>query len=75
MPVKEGDIFAHWQPGSRPSGPIPQNIDREAVDGQSTGKGGFGKGDLEVGQVISMEGFTGSRDYAINVILLPDSSH
>mgnify|MGYP006297787865 CR=1 FL=1 len=74
FPVNEGDIFAHWQPGARPTGPIPLNVDETSLEGRSSGKAGFNKSDLEVGLIVSERGFTGARDYAVNLIFLPDSS-
>lgn len=72
LPVNEGDVFAHWQPEERPTGPIPQNVEEASVEGRSLGKLGFGPGDVEVGRIISENGFTGRRDYAINVLFSPE---
>jgi len=75
LPVKKGDIFAHWQPQSRPTGPVPLNVGTYSIDGLSVGRVGFSADDLEIGQVISEVGFTGPRDYAINLLLTPKASN
>jgi len=71
LAVKKGDVFAHWQPETRPTGPIPLNLDSTSVDGLSAGKFGFSLVDVEVGQIIPDSGFTGRRDYFMNVIFKP----
>jgi len=71
LAVKQGDIFAHWQPETRPTGPIPLSLDSTSVDGLSTGKFGFNLVDIEVGQIIPDSGFTGRRDYLMDVIFKP----
>ena len=71
IPVEEGDIFAHWHPGNMPTGAIPMNLDGTSIDGFSVGKFGFSSDDVEVGQIIMDSGFTGSRDYFLNVIFEP----
>jgi len=74
LPVREGDIFAHWQPAVRATGPIPLNGVEDYAEGLSMGRAGFEEADLEVGQIISEAGFSGSRDYALNLILQTDPS-
>ena len=69
VPVHKGDVFAHWLEEAK--GPIPINIDADAIEGLSVGKFGFSSADVEVGQVIKNEGFTGNRDYFLNVIFEP----
>jgi len=71
LPVEKGDVFAHWQPGAQPTGAIPLNVDRSSTDGLSVGKFGFSSEDVEVGQIIANSGFSGRRDYFINVIFEP----
>lgn len=66
LPVREGDIFAHWQAGD--TGPIPMNTEETAFEGFSFGKFGFNSADIEVGQVIPNNGFSGGRDYFVNLI-------
>ncbi len=65
LPVQEGDIFAHWQYDA--GGAIPANIEHP-VDGSSAGQHGFGSSAVEIGQKITKYGFSGQRDYFINVI-------
>lgn len=69
LSVEAGDVFAHWQSGDSPTGPIPLNLDSAAIEGHSMGKFGFQATDLQVGQLIVNTGFSGQRDYFINVIL------
>lgn len=69
--VMKGDVFAHWQPEARPTGPIPLSIDRASIDGLSIGKFGFSSAEVQVGEVIRDSGFTGQRDYSMNVIFKP----
>lgn len=66
LTVQRNDIFAHWQDG--PNGAIPLNIGNRSVDGFSTGQFGFQSSKVEVGQQIGANGFSGQRDYFINVI-------
>lgn len=66
LPVEKGDIFAHWQPD--PGGAIPLNLDGSSVEGLSAGKHGFRSAEIEVGRYIPDQGFTGERDYFINLI-------
>lgn len=65
LAVQRNDIFAHWQDG--PNGAIPLNIGNRAVDGFSTGQFGFRSSNVEIGQQIDANGFSGQRDYFINV--------
>lgn len=71
LPVEKGDLFAHWQPESEPTGPIPFNPDGSSHEGLSVGKFGFNLEDVSPGQTIPNAGFTGQRDYFINVIFKP----
>ncbi len=66
LPVQKNDIFAHWQ--NEAGGAIPMNGDDESFDGFSMGRYGFRSNDIEVGQYIDKSGFTGQRDYFINII-------
>ncbi len=66
LAVQKGDIFAHWQDGL--SGAIPLNLDDKSVDGLSAGQYGFQSSEVEVGQLIGREGFSGHRDYFINLV-------
>ena len=67
LAVEEGDIFAHWQ--LQDPGPIPLNID-EAVDELSNGRYGYeGIWEIDPGDFIKNDGFTGGRDYFINLNL------
>lgn len=66
LPVQKGDIFAHWQHKAR--GAIPLNTDESSVDGFSAGQHGFQSSDVEVGERIKANGFSGQRDYFINLI-------
>lgn len=71
LPVEKGDLFAHWQPEGEPTGPIPFNPDGSSHDGLSIGKFGFNLGNVEPGETIPNAGFTGQRDYFLNVIFKP----
>lgn len=73
LPVKKGDIFAHWHPDTAPSGPIPYNSDDASIKGLSVGKYGFRLEDVQRGKLIPNRGFTGQRDYFINLIFQPAS--
>lgn len=66
LPVQKGDIFAHWQPDA--GGAIPVNLDQTSVDGLSAGQFGFESSEIEVGARIEQAGFSGQRDYFINLI-------
>ncbi len=66
LEVHRGDLFAHWQPDD--TGPIPMNDENSSVEGLSFGKVGFHSEDIEEGQVIPNQGFSGGRDYFINLI-------
>lgn len=70
LPVQRNDIFAHWQDGS--NGAIPLNLDNESVDGFSMGQYGFQPSDVEIGRQIAVNGFSGRRDYFINIVFLAD---
>jgi hypothetical protein len=68
LSVKKGDVFAHWQPEARPTGPIPMNLASAFIDGFSVGEFGFSSSEVQVGEIISDNGFTGRRDYSMNII-------
>jgi hypothetical protein len=68
LPVQANDILAHWQ--YQGPGPIPPNV-RNHVDGVSHGQFGFNSSDVDVGKFIVNAGFTGQRDYFINLIFTP----
>lgn len=65
LSVQKNDIFAHWQSGT--DGAIPLNANNTSSDGFSIGRYGFRSADIEVGQHIDKDGFTGQRDYFINI--------
>jgi hypothetical protein len=65
LEIKKGDMFAHWQFGG--TGPIPLNDDTSSIDGLSFGKFGLSSADIEEGQVLSNQGYSGGRDYFINL--------
>jgi hypothetical protein len=71
LPVNKGDVFAHWQPEVRPTGPIPLNLARASIDGLSVGEFGFDSDEVQVGDIIDEDGFTGRRDYFLNLIFKP----
>ena len=66
LSVQKNDIFAHWQAGA--NGAIPLNIDDLSFDGFSVGQYGFRSEDIEMGQQIENKGFSGHRDYFVNLI-------
>ncbi|MFZ5911122.1 MAG: hypothetical protein ACOYYU_14005 [Chloroflexota bacterium] len=66
LEVHRGDLFAHWQPDD--TGPIPMNDENSSVEGLSFGKVGFSSEDIEEGQFILNQGFSGGRDYFINLV-------
>ncbi len=66
LAVKKGDIFAHWQLND--TGPIPLNDEGSSFEGLSFGKFGITSKEIEKGQVILNENFSGGRDYFINLI-------
>jgi len=71
LSVSQGDIFAHWQ--DQGPGPIPLNIPADdAINpyyGSSNGQYGFNSNDIDQGDFIANAGFTGARDYFINLNL------
>jgi hypothetical protein len=69
VPVNLGDIFAHWQ--FQNPGPIPVNLDDVHIDGLTSGRFGFASPDVNLGQFIADVGFTGARDYFINLDFIP----
>jgi hypothetical protein len=71
LSVNMGDVFAHWQPEARPTGPIPMNLDRASIDGLTVGEFGFDTAEVQAGEFIKDDGFTGQRDYSINLIFKP----
>jgi len=68
LQVKKGDLFGHWQKLDLPTGPFPLNVEMGSMDGFSIGQAGFSINDIEVGNIVSTQGFTGRRDYFINLI-------
>jgi hypothetical protein len=68
LEVKKGDLFGHFQNVEMPGGPIPLNLDAASIEGKSSGKAGFSRYDILPGKLIPNEGFTGRRDYYINVV-------
>ena len=66
LEVHRGDLFAHWQRDD--TGPIPMNDENSSVEGLSFGKVGFHSENIEEGQFILNQGFSGGRDYFINLI-------
>jgi hypothetical protein len=66
LSVQKNDIFAHWQ--YEADGAIPLNAENASFDGFSMGQYGFRSADVEIGQRIHKEGFSGQRDYFINII-------
>ena len=64
--VQKNDIFAHWQ--NIANGAIPLNVDNETLEGVSVGQYGFPPSTVEVGEQIGIDGFSGQRDYFINVV-------
>ncbi len=66
LSVQEDDLFAHWQAGA--GGAIPLNTDDLSLDGFSVGQYGFRSENIEVGQRIANEGFSGHRDYFLSLI-------
>ena len=66
--VIKGDMFAHWQPDD--TGPIPLNDESVSIEGLSFGRFGFNTEDIEEGQIIVNQNFSGGRDYFINLIFV-----
>ncbi len=66
LSVKKDDIFAHWQ--YEADGAIPLNAENTCLDGFSVGQYGFRSSDVKIGQRIGKDGFSGQRDYFINII-------
>lgn len=64
--AEKGDSFAHWQFAE--TGPIPLNDEKSPVEGLSFGKFGISTEEIQAGQIIQNQGFSGGRDYFINVI-------
>jgi PEP-CTERM motif-containing protein len=74
VPVNVGDIFAHWQ--LQGAGPIPNNLDQTHVEGLSNGRFGFSSSAVDPGKFIANAGFSGARDYFINLdfVTVPEPS-
>jgi len=68
LSVQKNDIFAHWQ--TEADGAIPLNVDNASFDGFSVGQYGFRSADIEIGQHINRDGFSGQRDYFINIFFM-----
>jgi hypothetical protein len=67
LAVEQRDIFAHWQ--AQGPGPIPLNV---YGTGLSNGQFGYyGIWEIDPGDFIKNDGFTGGRDYFINLNLSP----
>ena len=66
LSVQKGDIFGHWQFDE--TGAIPLNDENLSVEGLSFGKFGIGANETAEGQFIQNQGFSGGRDYFINII-------
>ena len=66
LSVQKGDIFGHWQ--LEETGPIPLNDENLSIEGLSFGKFGISASETEEGQFIPNQGFSGGRDYFINII-------
>jgi hypothetical protein len=66
LSVQKNDIFAHWQ--YEADGAIPLNAENASFDGFSMGQYGFRSDEVEIGQRINKDGFSGQRDYFINII-------
>ena len=66
LEIQRGDLFAHWQPDD--TGPIPMNDENSFVEGLSFGKVGFRSENIDEGQFILNQNFSGGRDYFINLI-------
>ena len=70
--VMAGDVFGHFQGEDSPTGPIPLNLDNASQDGLSVGKAGFMKIDILPGSFLTDSGFSGSRDYYLNLLFNPE---
>lgn len=66
--VRQGDVYGHWHPADSPTGPFPLNTDSKSDEGLTIGKHGFEWMDIQPGNMIPLDGFTGRRDYFMNVI-------
>jgi len=69
--VQKGDIFATYQSDENSSGAIPMNSDQTCIDGKSSGKYGFDNDQIQVDMEIQNLGFSGCRDYFIDLIFIP----
>jgi hypothetical protein len=70
--VERGDIFATYQPDLNSSGAIPMNSDQKCVEGKSSGRFGFDDDQIQVNLKIQNQGFTGCRDYFIDLLFVPN---
>jgi hypothetical protein len=68
--VERGDIFATYQPAESPTGAIPLNSDQTCVEGKSSGKYGLKDDQLQVGTKVQDQGFTGCREYFIDLLFI-----
>ncbi len=66
--VRQGDVYGHWHPADSPTGQFPLNTDATSMDGLTIGQHGFEWMDVQPGNMVSLDGFTGRRDYYLNVI-------
>lgn len=66
--VMAGDVFGHFQGEDNQTGPIPLNLDDASQDGLSVGKAGFSTIDILPGSFVVDSGFSGARDYYLNLI-------
>jgi hypothetical protein len=71
LEVMRGDLIAHWQPDGQEGGPIPMNIDDNSIEGRSIGKPGFQFHDTDPGKLLLPDGFSGQRDYFMQVQFVP----
>lgn len=69
--VRKGDVYGHWHPADCPTGQIPLNTDSTSIEGKTMGKAGFEWMDVQPGNLVSLENFSGRRDYYLNVIFSP----
>jgi hypothetical protein len=69
--VQKGDILATYQPSDSPSGGIPLNGDDACTEGKSSGLFGFEEAQVQINALIPDQGFSGCRDYFINLLYHP----
>lgn len=70
--VRQGDVFGHWHPADQQTGPFPLNTDSFSSDGKTIGQHGFTWMDVQPGTLLPLGGFTGRRDYYLNVVFTPE---